>query len=318
MSVFSAAVCTFLKRRANSDCTPGTLRRYESELNIWQQWRKNQHLPDDLTTITTEELQQFFDYLRRERIPYEHSTVRPAAQQRGLSANSRDGYYRTIRAFINWCIAEELVCEQCIRFARIPRPKIIQIPRQTYSEDDIDSLIQACDECGLEARYRNRSIIFLLLESGIRVKELCELTDELVDLKKRRACIQGKGGKYRYIFWFDQTAEALDCYLQYRQGSAGGALFRSARYKSFGALTTNGVRGLFMRLSQRSGVHLAEGAPIHALRHTFAHRMLEQGADISQVSQMLGHSSIEVTMRYLRESPTKLQQIYERIMNTKD
>jgi site-specific recombinase XerD len=70
---------------------------------------------------------------------------------------------------------------------------------------------------------------------------------------------------------------------------------------------------MFRRLAERAGVTLPRGAPVHALRHTFAHEALDAGIDISQVSQLLRHSNVETTMRYLREDPEALQEIYQQI-----
>lgn len=306
------AIEEFLQVRLLSNVSDGTLRLYRHRLNVF-----SSRVPEHLSEIQVSDLRSFFLYLRDERVPHADSTRRPAAVEAGVSAHTLDGYFRLLSSFWRWCDGEGYLTDtqrQFFRRGRMPRPRVEQEIRPVYDDGDIDALLDACaNDERPESMYRDRAILLMLLESGMRVVELCSLTDETVELKNQRARIRGKGGKYRWVFWHQDTAKALMYYLEWRRGERGGPLFRSVWGDRDGSISPEAVRSLMRRLSDRSGVTLPPGAPIHALRHTFAHRALDAGLDISQVSQLLGHSSIEVTMRYLREHPGRLQEVHRKI-----
>jgi site-specific recombinase XerD len=315
------AITAFLTDRQDRKVSIETMGLYQRQFLVWQQWRQRHGYPSDLADVTVDEFHQFVVYLATERIPYEQNVHRPATGRHGLAPRSVDSYYKMLRAFWNWLALQDHISEQQVKFfapRRIPRPAIIEEPVEVYREEQTEALYAAAlagdtpEEC-----QRDAAIICLLLESGMRANELCSLDDAMIDRKERRARICGKGKRIRWIYWGPKTQQHLLRYLAAREGEWGGPLFRGIGSRNQGKrLTRDALRSLMRRLAKRAGVTLPKQCPVHAFRHTFAHRALERGADISEVSRLLGHSSIAMTMRYLRFSPDELQAVHRRLFSS--
>jgi site-specific recombinase XerD len=308
----SDAIAEFLKHRRGKNVTPATLAQYERVLSYWQAWRVVRGLPPDLGAVTASDFLDYLTYLTSE-----HVSQANTRQQKGLSANSVASAHRVLRTFWRWADTAELLTPEQVRFfsrGRIPAPHVPEEPRPTYDAPTFARMLAAAQQPDPELCYRDQAILCLFKDSGLRVSELCGLRDEDVEADRRRARVVGKGRKHGFVFWGDDTAYALERYVQFRGGPPGGWLFRGAGSRNTGGqMTPVAVRRMFRRLAERAGVTLPRGAPVHALRHTFAHEALDAGIDISQVSQLLRHSNVETTMRYLREDPEALQEIYQRI-----
>jgi site-specific recombinase XerD len=315
----SDAITAFLDHRQRADVSPKTLDVYTQRLRAWLAWHLEDGRPADLGAVSAADIRAYMDSLKQ-RSRYETSDYHAAAGRVGgpLSANTLASVWRTLRAMWNFCACEGwLTPDQATYFTRgrIPAPRIPQTARATYDDDSFEALLKACQSEVHEQHWRDRAILLMLRESGLRVEELCTLTDDQVELAQRRARIVGKGRKVGHIFWGKRTDAALKAYLHHRRGAAGGPLFRGLGSRNNGnAITPVAVRRLFRRLAQRAGVELPKGAPVHALRHTFAHECLDDGLDISQVSQLLRHSNIETTMRYVQEESDGLQELHRRVI----
>lgn len=154
---------------------------------------------------------------------------------------------------------------------------------------------------------RDRAILELLYGAGIRVAELCGLDVEQVDLVRRRVRVLGKGAKEREVPLGEPAAEALREYLRSPRGETmqeqggGSALFFNRRGHRLGS---RDVRALV----ERYGREMLVGRRVspHTLRHSFATHLMEGGADIRAVQELLGHASLEVTQRYTHVSRRRL------------
>jgi site-specific recombinase XerD len=164
-------------------------------------------------------------------------------------------------------------------------------------------------EADLEpVRLRDDAVLELLYGSGLRVSELCGLAPEDVDLRGRTVTVWGKGGKQRRVPITEPAAEAVQGWLargrtEVPASDADGeaALFRNARGK---------------RLSPRDCRRLLDrraAAPTHphALRHTFATHLLDGGADLRVVQELLGHADLSTTQRYTHVSKERMRAVYE-------
>lgn len=159
---------------------------------------------------------------------------------------------------------------------------------------------------------RDRAILEVLYSCGLRVSELTDMDQEDIDLDLSIARVMGKGGKERIVPMGSKAREALSNYLQ-RRGEllAGGpeerALFLNNRG---GRLSGRSVARLLKQLLQRCNL----GRPMspHGLRHSFATHMLDAGADLRAVQEMLGHASLSTTQRYTHLSVDKLMAEYDK------
>lgn len=307
------AVLRFLDHRRAANRAEGTISLYRRQLATWIQWLRDHGRSMQIADLTIDDLRDFFAYLRHDAA---------AERARPLADNTRASYHRTLRALWSFLAIEPdtgLTLEQQRFFLRITAPSVPAEPRPVANEDAMQRLVAACGDGYTEESARNRAIVYLLYESGMRISELCALTDALVDHRRRSAqVLRAKGGKHRKVFWQSGAAAALGRYLLLRRGKPGGPLFRGCSIRNNGgAITADSVRATVKRIASAADLRLPKGAPLHSLRHGFAHAAIEGGAELSDLSQLLGHQDIATTMIYLRNDDTRLEAAYDRIFRRK-
>jgi site-specific recombinase XerD len=309
------ATLRFLDHRRAANRAASTISLYRRQLQTWLQWLVAHERPLIVADLTIDELRDFFASLRDEG---------GGRRKRVLSENTRASYHRTLRAFWGFLAIEPesgLTLDQQRFFLRITAPAVPEEPRPVADEDAMLAIAQACGDGHTEESARNRAIVFLLYESGMRISELCSLTDELVNHKRRQAqVLRAKGGKHRKVFWQSGAAAALGRYLLLRRGLSGGPLplFRGCSIRNNGgAITADSVRATVKRIASAADLTLPKGAPLHSLRHGFAHAAIEGGAELSDLADLLGHADLETTRIYVRNDDTRLEAAYDRIFRRK-
>ncbi|MBI2544871.1 MAG: tyrosine recombinase XerC [Candidatus Rokubacteria bacterium] len=155
------------------------------------------------------------------------------------------------------------------------------------------------------AEARDRAILEMLYATGARVAELCGLDLADVDRGGSTIRVRGKGAKERMIPVGDAALQALDAYLG-AHGQADGPLFRNLRG---GRLTVRSVHRIVRAWSRAAG--LTRRVTPHTLRHTFATHMLDAGADLRLIQDLLGHSRLSTTQRYTHVSADHLMRVYD-------
>jgi integrase/recombinase XerC len=162
---------------------------------------------------------------------------------------------------------------------------------------------------------RDRALFELLYATGLRVSETAGLELEDVDYASRLLRVVGKGNKERIAPFGEAAKEALEAYLPLRRErrkrapDAGDSepLFVNARG---GRLTTRSMARLLKRRLRAAGLP-AEISP-HALRHSFATHLLEAGADLRAIQELLGHASLSTTQKYTHLDAARLREVYRR------
>lgn len=160
---------------------------------------------------------------------------------------------------------------------------------------------------------RDRAVLELLYGTGLRVSELCGLDVQDVDLERRRVRVLGKGGKEREVPIGDLAAEAVEAYLvrgrpaiaPEREAGGPSALFFNRRRRRLGPRDVRGMVDAYLREALPG-----RRASPHTLRHSFATHLLEGGADIRAVQELLGHASLANTQRYTHVSRGRLFDAY--------
>jgi integrase/recombinase XerD len=306
------AIDDYLDRRRAAGLARGSLALYRRHLTEFANWLATEHQVTDLAGVRRRMLRDYLSHL--ETRPPGGSGARRAS----LTPASRASMHRSLRTFWRFAAAEGwLTSDQAGAFDRLPAPRVVRTPRSAADKAAIRQLTTS-DQAAPpdETTARDRAIVLLLAESGMRISELCGLTDGAVDLKRRRAWVVGKGEKRRPVYWRAGAAAALARYLLLRRGERGGQrpLMRGTSWRNNGgAMTPDAVRSQMKRLAKHAGVTLPNGAPLHWFRHGFARDALAHGADIAEVSQFLGHADIATTMIYLTEDAEQLGDAYERI-----
>lgn len=156
------------------------------------------------------------------------------------------------------------------------------------------------------AGLRDRAALELLYGAGLRVSELVGLN--LEDLANDSVRVRGKGSKERIVPLVEKARAAIDAYLSRRSelGPQGPALFLNRRG---GRLTARSVARHLARYALIAGAR--RHVHPHALRHSFATHLLDMGADLRGIQELLGHASLSTTQRYTHVSSERLLQIYE-------
>jgi integrase/recombinase XerC len=191
------------------------------------------------------------------------------------------------------------------------------------SEDEMSALIDAPTGDTALVR-RDRAILELFYASGIRLSELAGLDLDDVNLSAKMVRVLGKGGKERIVPFNASAAKAVRAYLQERETLARGqegqhpsGLSRPLRSRDplfvnyrGGRLTTRSIDRLVRRYVAASSARL--GISAHALRHSFATHLLQRGADLRVIQELLGHARLSTTQRYTHVNAAQLLEVYQK------
>jgi site-specific recombinase XerD len=211
-------------------------------------------------------------------------------QRKGVSPYTVRNAYRLPRLFWRWCIKEELTTND--PFAKVEKPKVPPKVKPALTPEEVDAILNAC--AGKEwTRLRDRALILLLLDTGLRIHEAHALTVE--DATRDTLLIKGKGGKQRVVFLSHEVRLALRRYLNACPfAPTGDAPLWWGRN---GALTLQGLKSVVRDIGERAGLKKRLGP--HTFRRTFATWSLRSGIDLEQLRQLMGHSDYTVLRQYL-------------------
>ncbi|MDE5773597.1 MAG: tyrosine recombinase XerD [Muribaculaceae bacterium] len=220
----------------------------------------------------------------------------------GLSPRSVARALSALKSFCRFLEMENIIENNPAELIETPR-----IPRHLpdlLSVEEIDSLILAIDDTKDEAP-RNRAIIETLYGSGLRVSELTDLRLSRYNREQAFLIVDGKGSKQRLVPVSPAAIEAIDVYLPQRSPQPGheDILFLNRRGR---ALTRQMIFTILRRLADTAG--LDKTISPHTLRHSFATHLLEGGANLRAIQELLGHESIATTEVYLHLDRTRLRQ----------
>lgn len=219
----------------------------------------------------------------------------------------------TLRSFFKYLVKEQVVPFNPAK--GVSTPKVEKTLPTTLTVDEVFRLMESPNrvsekplEGSKEKGLRDRAILELLYSSGLRVSELVGLNSNQLDLDLGIVRVMGKGRKERIVPVGVKAIEATKSYLEKRGTVRGdGPIF----VNSFGGrLTARSVGRLIKKYTRHSGI-FRKVSP-HSLRHTFATHLLDAGADIREIQEMLGHSSLSTTQRYTHVSMGKLMEVYDK------
>ncbi len=197
-------------------------------------------------------------------------------------------------------------------FIEVETPKIEKsLPKFLY-KNEINEMFQAIDKNSAMGR-RDNAILELLYGSGIRVSELCSLTDKSIDYANNMIRVFGKGHKERYVPMSERAKDALKEYLflgrpellMKNEIANPQELFLNHHG---GTLTTRGVRVVLNNIIDKTSETIKVSP--HMLRHSFATHLLDGGADLRSVQEMLGHVNLSTTQIYTHVSKEQIQMAY--------
>lgn len=245
--------------------------------------------------------------------------------RRFLSSLSGAGYAKTtvnrrfsaVRSFYSWLVREGVI--ESNPAAVVSSPKLPKPLPHVLSQEDVEKLLE-CADASTPAGALDAALVELLYASGARIGEVASLDVDRIDFSDKSVRLFGKGSKERIVPLYPAALHALDAYLAHARpvllanhkggltveeaADAQRALFINAR----GArMSERSLRSRFEKLLARAG--LAGMATPHTMRHTFATEVLDGGADLRSVQEMLGHASLSTTQIYTHLTPERLREV---------
>jgi len=277
---------------AQTRLSPNTIRDYSTTITRFQEFLGVDMLFDD---IKVDLIESFL---------FSH---------RNLSKKTIKNYHTGLSALWSWAHERKFVSEKVPQQYRPPKPDQIEIA--PYSEADVKALMAYCmtskpyqrlgqrqTKHSLPTGTRWKTTLMVLLDTGIRASEFCNMQIRDVDLSNKSIKVFGKGRKERIIPVSPRTAQVLWTYLSsQRDQTVNSSVFITE--EGFPMSRNNLLNGI-KRLGERAGVH---GANVHRFRHTFAITFLRNGGDVYTLQRILGHSTLDMVKRYLSIAQVDIQ-----------
>ncbi len=262
---------------------------------------------------------EFIAFLDQAQVGWEapdrHAVRRYLASlaDRNLSPSAVAGRVAAIRAFYRHATREGWISADPLAGVRSPkRPR--RLPK-VLSATQAEQLVEAPSHSpvngvrGVALRLRDAAMLELLYATGMRISELAGLTMPRVDVARRRLRVVGKGNKERELLFGRHAADALARYLRDARPVLATATLDAVFVNASGSpLSARGARLAVDRWVGRSGIGVS--ASPHTLRHSFATHLLEGGADLRSVQELLGHADLATTQIYTHLSDARVREVY--------
>jgi integrase/recombinase XerC len=283
-----------LHLRAERNLSPHTRRAYLADLRQLAAWLGEGARP---SRVGPDDVRGFLASL--------HASRHPATLARKLAA---------LRAFFRFLVREGRCSLDPT--AGMPAPRAPKRLPRPLPVDDCQALVEVerADEAATPAALRDRALVELLYGAGLRVGEAVALDVRDVDLHRGDVRVLGKGGVERVVPLPGAAREALAAWIDARRapGLLGQPLFTAQRPGRDGPrrLSARSVRRVLRARALRAG--LADRVHPHRLRHSYATHLLDMGADLREIQELLGHASLATTEKYTAVSAERLVEVYDR------
>jgi len=268
---------------------------YDGNLRRLLWYATDQQWPSDVNLINEWHVRDFLAYVSEESRRWGLTGNGSESSRSPVSRSTVHHYYSVLRAFFNWCVAEEFVAQSPLLKIRIANPKLKVI--QPYSPQEIAKLLAVCEyDYQHNARFlgsRNKAIVLMLLDTGLRVSELAGIKVEEVDTEKGWIKVRGKGAKERVVRIGTTVQKALWRYLAHRGDNPRPDLWLTEERLP---CASAGIQIMIRRLKERAGV--TSKGTCHRFRHTFALNFLRADRNPFNLQYLLGHSDLTMVRHY--------------------
>jgi integrase/recombinase XerC len=271
---------------SEQDASPHTLRSYRADLLEFVRHAGQGETGEWLAAVDTRTVRAFLVRLH----------------ERGLDAVTIARKLAAVRSWFRFLVRRGVLERNVAREVRGPRT-----PQKLVSFLPIDeaSVLMDARPAGGPERGRDAAVLELLYASGLRVSELVGLDLDDVDRARQTVRVLGKGRKERIVPYGSRASSALAAHLASR-GDARGPLFANRRG---GRLTVRSIHSIVRRRALACGI--TRRVSPHTLRHTFATHLLDAGADLRMIQELLGHSRLSTTQRYAHVGTDQLMRAYD-------
>lgn len=291
----SSLVHGFVLTKQTEGKSPRTVEYYGENLKRFRWYANREGWPDDIRFLSEWHIKGFLDYVANGRARWGlEGNGAETSQPRASYATVRH-YFVVLSCFFNWVVREGFLTENPmakINVAKVPSRVILP-----YTPDEIRTMLSVCDyDFNHNAKFlgsRNRAIILVLLDTGVRLSELIGMKMSDLDTESGHIKILGKGNKERVVRIGKAAQKAIWRYLMYRPQNGRSELWLTEEGKRLGG---SGLQSLIKRLKERAGIS-SEGST-HRFRHTFALNFLREDRNVFNLQYLLGHSDLEMVRRY--------------------
>jgi site-specific recombinase XerD len=301
-SEFSQLLDDYKLSLETANRSPKTISWYLDILTRYSAFLRSGGLVKPAHELGKEELRAYIAHLQSSNRWAGRPNIKSA--QGKLSPHSIQGHVRAIKAFFSWLFDEGHIEENPL--ARYPPPKAPQKQIPTLTLDQLRKLLTLIDNSE-PVGARNRVMLLLLLDTGMRVSELVGIKLDDLDLVRSLVKILGKGQKERTVPFCSKTRKELRRYIKNFRPSLAQEASPYLFPKSDGSrVSVNCVQQFLRRLASRAGLQGVKCSP-HIFRHTFATMSVADGANPFILKDILGHSSLLTTQKYLHLQPSDLR-----------
>ncbi len=245
--------------------------------------------------ITEEKIREFRLWLNRQE-----------GVEGSMKRRTQNYYLIALRAFLKFLRKRDIagISPERIELAKLPERSLDLI-----TSAELGRLLAATDGAD-EKSLRDKAILELFFSTGLRVSELCSLDSDL-DLSRDEFSVRGKGEKVRVVFLSPSAKEAVRHYLKARKDMGEALFVNVAKSRARGErLTPRAIEMMIKTYAAKAGI--TKKVTPHVLRHSFATDLLQNGADIRSVQQLLGHASINTTQIYTHLTDTHLRDVHKK------
>lgn len=253
-----------------------------------------------LSSLSPAVIRAFMTYLREERPEGRFGHLAKNGNNAGTARPSTvHTYYRCLRAFVNWCRAEEWI--ESTPLKNVKAPRVPEDALDHFSEPEMQALVNAARHN--QTPNRDVAIILVLLDTGMRAGELCGLNVRDAEQQDSALTVLGKGNKKRKVYMSRTARLALWNYLHRDRNNPmpDEPLFVA---RGGGRFSPNSLTQFVERTARHAGLKGAAGC--HKIRRTFAISFLRQGGNLFELQRLMGHTDLTVLRRYVKYAETDL------------
>lgn len=282
-----------------------TIRNYQHYLDTFDKWFSKHYQQEYIQRLTLDMVRGYRLYLSRYEDEY----------GRMLSRTTQSYYIIVLRAFLKYLSKRGI---KSLAPERIDLPKGESRSLKFLNREQVERLLSQ-PEISMPEGMRDKAMLEVLFSTGLRVSEIARLDIDKVDIKQREFGVVGKGRRLRLVFLSERAASWLSRYMAGREDS-----WKPLWIRYSGKEADPTTSGDSMRLSVRGIQRIVEKyrlkakLPVkvtpHVIRHSFATNLLQNGADLRSVQEMLGHKNVATTQIYTHVTNPMLKQIHEKFL----
>jgi integrase/recombinase XerD len=290
----SAAIAGYLLDLKTRGRSEAMRRLYKSCLTVLAHWLAEQGIAN-VEDVTINHLRAFVVATQERPAGSINPRRPPASDGHAPTASTLQSYVKAIKVFCGWLVEEEIVDRNPA--LRLAKPTGTKRLRRSLAPKHIEALLGACDT-GTPLGFRDFVLMLVLLDTGLRVSELCNLT--LDNVREDHVKVLGKGDKEREVGISPTTVRHLWKYIHQARAAADDTV--TVVFTNFAGkpMTPSGVNQMLERLQEAAGITDVT-VTAHLFRHTFARGWLDSGGEVMSLSRVMGHSSVKITEIYLED-----------------